>query len=196
MLRIGLAVLVALSVSANAAQFRFHDYLESPDVAWLTADGTQVTGNGTIGGGTITNFSINQFYNTTGERISFDYQVAGFGSVPGVVFTRLMGASDEPGLVSDEFLLWATDTSGLFHVDFISYDSPNGVMVSEHPGLSLPTPTTFIELTEWQFVGQITTDPQGLVHDTFEVMSIPEPGTYAMILAGLGLLGAVMRRRK
>ena len=80
-LRMGLAVLVAVSLSANASQFRFHDYSESPDVAWLTVDGTQVTGDGSYGSGTIANFLITPYGSLdVGERISFDYQLTGNGS--------------------------------------------------------------------------------------------------------------------
>ncbi len=190
----GLAVLAAVSVAANAAQFRFHDYSESPDIAWLTVDGTQVTGNGPYGGGTISNFDANQYYLNVGERIKFDYQYTDT-SVATIGYTKLMGGPDELGLVSDEFLGWTTG-NGVFHFDFISYDSADGVMASEHPGLALPAPTTLTELPEWQLVGSIVDPyPNGPTHDTFEVMSIPEPATCTIMLAGLGLLAAVVRRR-
>jgi len=195
-LRMGLAVLVAVSLSANASQFRFHDYSESPDVAWLTVDGTQVTGDGSYGSGTIANFLITPYGSLdVGERISFDYQLTGNGSAPGIVYTQLLGASDEPGLISDEFLLW-TSGSGLYHVDFISYDSASGVMSSEHPDLvPLPDPTSFIELPEWQLVGTIDPFPgPGTTLDTFEVMSVPEPATFGLLALG-GLALAAYRRR-
>jgi hypothetical protein len=31
---------------------------------------------------------------------------------------------------------------------------------------------------------------------TYDVAAVPEPETYAMLLAGLGLVGAIARRRK
>ncbi|MGA2070412.1 MAG: PEP-CTERM sorting domain-containing protein [Sedimentisphaerales bacterium] len=184
-------VLAAVSVSANAALFRFHDYSSDENV-WLTVDDILVTGNGSYGSGTISNFLIDPAYGYlgVGERIKFDYQLT--SSVAGIVYAQLWGTlqGDEPGLISDEFLLWATDTSGLYHVDFISYDSANGVMASEHSGLTLPDPptTTLTELPEWQLVGSISA-----VNDTFEVMSIPEPAT--LILLGLGGLALLKRKR-
>jgi hypothetical protein len=32
--------------------------------------------------------------------------------------------------------------------------------------------------------------------DNLQVAAVPEPETYAMLLAGLGLVGAIARRRK
>ena len=46
----------------------------------------------------------------------------------------------------------------------------------------------------------VNTDPnsnQGLFSvDNINIIPVPEPETYAMLLAGLGLMGAVARRRK
>lgn len=39
-------------------------------------------------------------------------------------------------------------------------------------------------------------DNIGIVLDNVSVSAVPEPETYAMMLAGLGLMGAVVRRRK
>jgi choice-of-anchor C domain-containing protein len=36
----------------------------------------------------------------------------------------------------------------------------------------------------------------GLALDNVSVTAVPEPGTYALMLAGLGLMGAISRRRK
>ncbi len=189
------ALTAAVSVSANAAQFRFHDYSESPDVAWLTVNGTTVTGDGSFGGVVISGFTVDQAYRGTGERITFDYWSA-IDTAPAFFYTMLLGAPDDfvngQQQVSDEFYL-STSPKGEYRVDFISYDSPTGVMRELYPGLQLGA--SFNELPQWQLVGA-THDASGARVDTFEVMSVPEPETYAMMLAGLGLLGAAARRRK
>jgi len=41
----------------------------------------------------------------------------------------------------------------------------------------------------------ISTGGRGTQLQSFEVMPVPEPETYAMLLAGLGLVGAIARRR-
>jgi hypothetical protein len=49
------------------------------------------------------------------------------------------------------------------------------------------------------FFGGYSDDNQGVGPDNFEisgVMAVPEPETYAMLLAGLGLLGFIGRRAK
>ncbi len=197
------ALTAAVSVSANAAQFRFNDYSESPDIARLTVDGIAVTGGGDYGGGHISHFVSTVFAATgggrePGERISFDYAPAILGAAENT-YVKLMGAPDDfvngQQWVSDEFLLYYV-ANGVYHVDFYSFDSPNGIMAIQHPGQVLPSPTVFNELPQWQLVGSIYPATGGSPTATFEVMSVPEPETYAMMLAGLGLLGAAARRRK
>jgi hypothetical protein len=66
---------------------------------------------------------------------------------------------------------------------------------------ALPKGTGYIDV---DMTGQVFTfgfDNQGRVPDQFylsamTVQAVPEPGTYAMLLAGLGALGFVARRRK
>lgn len=46
------------------------------------------------------------------------------------------------------------------------------------------------------FWGVDSTDNKNIGHSAMAVASIPEPESYAMLLAGLGLLGAITRRQK
>ncbi len=46
------------------------------------------------------------------------------------------------------------------------------------------------------FYGKGTSDGFGGALDNISVTSVPEPETYAMLLAGLGLMGCIARRRK
>lgn len=42
----------------------------------------------------------------------------------------------------------------------------------------------------------ITAQPQNKIEFSFTAVPVPEPETYAMLLAGLGVMGAIARRRK
>ena len=60
--------------------------------------------------------------------------------------------------------------------------------------------TTNSDLYEWNGVDNVLTKPATYFNATLDfggtVAAVPEPETYAMMLAGLGLLGVVARRRK
>jgi len=185
-------MLVTITASANAALFRFHDYSENPDAAWLTVDGTTVTTDGLYGGGSISGFSVSA-YDTTldqGERISFDYQPASYVGGSQIIYTQLLEPAAGNGtMISDEFLAW-TSGDGVYHVDFVSSDTANPLMASLHPTLQLPTATVLNELPAWQLMGTIG-------NDTFEAMSaIPEPGTFAGAASMFGLVAVVVGGKK
>lgn len=44
--------------------------------------------------------------------------------------------------------------------------------------------------------GQLLVSSNGTVANGTAVAAVPEPGTYAMLLAGLGMMGAIVRRRR
>ncbi len=50
--------------------------------------------------------------------------------------------------------------------------------------------------TTLSFAGQTTSDSTAFIDNVSVTAAVPEPGTYAMLMAGLGLLGVLARRRK
>jgi hypothetical protein len=127
------------------------------------------------------------------EYMSFDWASPN-GFIPGgIIYTQLMETA--PGaapIASDEFLLMSTTIQTPvalipgFHVTFTSADQWT---IDRSPTLRLD------ELPRWQTVGEITNLAGGPPETVFQVMSVPEPETYAMMLAGLGLLGFMARRK-
>jgi probable HAF family extracellular repeat protein len=77
---------------------------------------------------------------------------------------------------------WSATATGAYHA-FIT--GPNGVGMTDLNALVS------------QSDGTVLTEATGINnHGQVAAIGIPEPETYAMLLAGLGLLGFIARRRK
>lgn len=59
---------------------------------------------------------------------------------------------------------------------------------------------TFVSFDDWNNLNMVVmSDGDGSLHsvvDNITVSAVPEPGTYAMLLGGLAMLGAVSRRKR
>ncbi|MHA4867626.1 PEP-CTERM sorting domain-containing protein [Duganella sp. PWIR1] len=114
---------------------------------------------------------------------SFGNKVAGAG---GFFFTSDMGGYSQPGY---SVLVTGTDSTGAT----LSYEISNSQVNSFYGFVST---AHMVSVT----VSSIHTDSEYVwptVNDFhLSVAAVPEPSTYVMLLGGLGLLGAAMRRRR
>lgn len=175
---LGLAVLAATLVSASA-------HAETFDFSYTFADSTAITGrfDGTANGNLVTGLS-NIFvklngvdFAGSGSLLAARFDGTSWQNDPVVSFNGLennFAFSD--GLFPGSYNVnYFTQRSGP-GLDFSWVESTRGISRSE-----VYTVTPAGTLSRWTLTA---------------VTAVPEPETYAMLLAGLGLLGAVARRRK
>lgn len=128
-------------------------------------------------------YTTSIFFSTLASNISFDVSRSN-GSAPGQGLTA-SAYSGTTLLSSQSVLLGAVNswTSLVFGTGSISSMIITGSVAGFSP----------FGLDNLQFSNTLVS---GLDISRIEVTAIPEPGTYALMLAGLGLLGFVARRRK
>jgi len=188
----GVALIAALPLSASGSVgptiFQFDDV---SDTVNLYLNGSLVTGDipGLISGFSSTIIPPSSPATDPGEWISFTLLMPNVIPIP-TTYTQLWEPGVPPGvspIVSDEFLLSFNPNANGYHVDFVSADR---VIV----GQGLSPDLSALEVARGNLVGFIQ-PPTGGPGVEFWVTSVPEPETYAMLLAGLGLLGLAARRR-
>ncbi len=100
----------------------------------------------------------------------------------------------EDGLASDVLSVWGTDSLGQSKVDpyslTLSFKGTGGKLVHRNFG-----DTTWTDVAGYTLNADSTITASVTGMGEFAVAAVPEPESYAMLLAGLGLLGFVARRR-
>jgi hypothetical protein len=202
----GLVAALAIPTAQANDLIRFDDSGESVSL-WL--NGVQVSGSGL---GPISNLSFSPVVEPgggSGEVILFDYAPNSpvplqlfDGTTPQLpyIYTQLYEAGPNGiNIVSDEFAIRQKPGAfGVYEVAFTSADQ--ALIPAQFPGVNLViSPLSGLEIASYQDVGFIATTTgaagAGSVVTTFQVNSVPEPASYAMLVGGLGVL-ALLRRRQ
>jgi hypothetical protein len=109
-------------------------------------------------------------------------------------FTAYDGRTDFAGTSGASTGLISHSQSNSFHstsaADFAAFSANGGGNIS----LALAAVGASRVIGSGNFVSSITTQSGGNVSVTYNYLPVPEPETYAMMLAGLGLLGLTRRR--
>lgn len=210
---VSIALLAALAAPGAQAQnqIKFWDQGENVSVTWNGL----APGQPTV---PIANFVMQPGpgpANDPGEIIQFDLIAPPVGNLfpsqtaPGplgpipYIYTQLYEPGPTGGqIVSDEFLIYPNNLGPNpnlpgFHVVFTSADAPliwNQVKQQYNFAL-VPSTLSALEIASFQVVGNIG-DPGAVPDTVFSVNSVPEPGTYAMMLAGLAGLAWLGRRQR
>lgn len=97
--------------------------------------------------------------------------------------------------VSGDFSLYG---NGNFYISVfnVTDGSSNPITLNSNYGFTLSglTPGNYELLVSGTVVGK--NDTGNAAHYTLSIMAVPEPETYAMFLAGLGLVGFIGRRKR
>ncbi|MEO8991734.1 MAG: FxDxF family PEP-CTERM protein [Nitrosospira sp.] len=175
---IGVAVLAGVSVGANATTTALGEV--------STAVPTTFTGS-VLGAqqsfSDIFTFTLSQPNMSSGySAVNFPLNIPEVGSLGTVLSTMSLvtfGADGMQGTADDQVLK--------------SVVLPSAGNTQDHLGLSWDQPITG---PAYLNIAGVTSGTLGGIYSgSISVSAVPEPETYAMLLAGLGLMGAVVRRR-
>lgn len=135
--------------------------------------------SGAVGG-----FLGNLVFNEVGAAASTSVSLSGLVSIDGGVATALGGLLSRSVTISEAGAFangYHSGTSSVPSGSFSSFSFSDGSLLLSASGGSFAS---------------ITTQPQNELKISFFATQVPEPETYALLLAGLGVIGALSRRRR
>jgi hypothetical protein len=181
--RLSAKILVAILLTCSSAFAATTDYTIS-GVGSGSLNGTAFTDQNFL-------FSLvgdSSSGNPIDPLFSATVSIAGFGTTTLSIPTRL-------GLANSSAVYFSR--SGMGGLDLFDFYVQNGSLVNGLVGPFSVTGTSIFALNQFQNVGSslgaLTFNSSSNV--TFTA-AVPEPETYAMMMAGLGMLGFIARRRK
>ena len=185
-----LAVGVTLALAAITAQANFSNPgFETGDFSsWIgTGDAASVTDSATVFGIKVTPASGSYMAQLGSGFFNLAIQGTESTTSPVTFYYRLIAGAGETAdlTVAHASLLTPTSTQ----VDYLSSVGATGVFDSGWRTFTAASTSTAIEFYQSSFNGNA-------VAFVDAAPAVPEPETYAMLLAGLSMVGALARRRK
>ena len=175
------------------------DLVRTPDFGIICAGGSGscVDLDGTPGPGEIETLSSFSF--AAGKRITFSFDVS--GSQRGTIEDFLFGIRSQNGLIAYNNIRFTSTCcgSGAIGNDLVNNLDFGGIgFETQEPfgniSVSFDSGSTgSIKL----YFGSLSSDNIGILIDnvSLDIGSVPEPASWALMIAGFGLVGGAMRRR-
>jgi hypothetical protein len=168
--------------------------------SWIVDDSVQVASFGDM---EIATFDLPSFTITAKSGWTLSNPSAFFGNL---VFTEVMGATTQIKIYADVSVNGVPAVSVIDDVDWTPtaigtgflngyYGETFGPVAGGFTTLSVSNAYIVLSATGGLF-SSISSQPQNRLEVSLVAMPVPEPETYAMMLAGLGALGWMARRRR
>jgi hypothetical protein len=144
------------------------------------------------------------FYPNNGVYVDLDGTGNTVGGLSGIATTITLGAApsfnlsfalgNNPGSGPSQFLALLVPNGNIAGTQILS----NQIAPNNQPNFALNTVSFNAAPGAYQiaFVTAVTGDNGGAVIDNISVTAVPEPGTWAMMLGSLGMIGAITARRR
>lgn len=116
------------------------------------------------------------------------------GATTGILAYADISVNGGPAISWSDSIGWTSTSSGPgFNLGYFGGTTTQSF--GNYQSVTISNASIVLSATGGTF-SSITAQPQNNLHIDFQAAAVPEPGTYAMLLAGLGMVGFLARRRQ